>query len=731
MMSKRRLRKKLSSSSLSMQEPGPADLPNHFERRFDERSGRFYFIDHKTRTTSWVDPRDAHIKPLTFEECYESELPFGWETAVDPDVGLYYIDHNTWTTQLEDPRDGVIRHGRFLKTKSNLEAPAYVQPSSRQLKNKLAAAQAELIRLQQEQTDGSTNPHLERQILSAMKKVNDLRKQLSRLKAGEIDLNIHLNQAPVEPSSAVSSRPPSGLSTQSGLTNSDLHRLFQTHDKGLESLSERENLKRSLLETELRRKQEGDIADLRMEMLRMQLEHERSTNQSRLEGDMHGIAAKLESQAQQTEASFRALISQRDQERSKLDETTIKMVSMMKAQEQRELDLTRTLSRVQAEHEATAARLAELERMRQREAAMLKDFVDKGINLEDYVSREALNARLRKLDEEYMRELEATTDVFMPQTKIKEGFDKQAAEIDELRRMIKARDDDGRRKRIWNDNLQTFVEEGRESGRSSPSGRTPRTSPMQPRRGLRRNNTINPIIHVSPAGHEGREHFASRGRSLDDRELLTRRDVSGARRSHTSRAMSESSARELVSPPPSRAPATASYSTTATSPTPRMQDEVDALSQLNTQLEDAEAQAAAKLDRTRRTLEKSRYRDSLSVDQEELTFMLKQGKFRHIDPARGEFEDWMNDAELCRQLKLHQEEFDQLEDARSELQRRIADLQARQRNDPGDLTFDDKLAFFATSSSKSAPTSRPGSATPGQRALIKGSMGVKYDQSFC
>ncbi|XP_068958506.1 protein KIBRA [Petaurus breviceps papuanus] len=78
-------------------------LPEGWEeaRDFD---GKVYYIDHTSRTTSWIDPRDRYTKPLTFADCISDELPLGWEEAYDPQVGGYYIDHNTKTTQIEDPR---------------------------------------------------------------------------------------------------------------------------------------------------------------------------------------------------------------------------------------------------------------------------------------------------------------------------------------------------------------------------------------------------------------------------------------------------------------------------------------------------------------------------------------------------------------------------------------------------------------------------------------------------
>ncbi|OCT88506.1 hypothetical protein XELAEV_18017133mg [Xenopus laevis] len=78
-------------------------LPDGWEEARDV-DGKVYYIDHTSKTTSWIDPRDRFTKPLTFADCIGDELPLGWEECFDPQVGVYYTDHNNQTTQIEDPR---------------------------------------------------------------------------------------------------------------------------------------------------------------------------------------------------------------------------------------------------------------------------------------------------------------------------------------------------------------------------------------------------------------------------------------------------------------------------------------------------------------------------------------------------------------------------------------------------------------------------------------------------
>ncbi|XP_066042022.1 protein WWC2 isoform X3 [Chamaea fasciata] len=83
---------------------GQLPLPDGWEEARDY-DGKVFYIDHNTKQTSWIDPRDRWLtKPLSFADCVGDELPWGWEAAYDPQIGVYYIDHVNQTTQIEDPR---------------------------------------------------------------------------------------------------------------------------------------------------------------------------------------------------------------------------------------------------------------------------------------------------------------------------------------------------------------------------------------------------------------------------------------------------------------------------------------------------------------------------------------------------------------------------------------------------------------------------------------------------
>lgn len=70
-------------------------------------NGRTFFIDHRTKTTTWTDPRTGVAARLPVRGKTDDEigaLPPGWEQRVHVDGRVFFIDHNRRRTQWEDPR---------------------------------------------------------------------------------------------------------------------------------------------------------------------------------------------------------------------------------------------------------------------------------------------------------------------------------------------------------------------------------------------------------------------------------------------------------------------------------------------------------------------------------------------------------------------------------------------------------------------------------------------------
>ncbi|KAF8895481.1 hypothetical protein BD779DRAFT_1499760 [Infundibulicybe gibba] len=119
-----------SASNPTAQAGSYADVPLPLgweERRTPE--GRAYFVDHHTRTTTWVDPRRAPnqtgsvtvTRPPTNTNL--GPLPSGWEMRLTSTGRVYFVDHNTRTTSWDDPRlpthvdDGAPQYKRDYRRK--------------------------------------------------------------------------------------------------------------------------------------------------------------------------------------------------------------------------------------------------------------------------------------------------------------------------------------------------------------------------------------------------------------------------------------------------------------------------------------------------------------------------------------------------------------------------------------------------------------------------------------
>uniref|UniRef100_A0A287AWY9 Membrane-associated guanylate kinase, WW and PDZ domain-containing protein 1 n=1 Tax=Sus scrofa TaxID=9823 RepID=A0A287AWY9_PIG len=114
-------------------------LPENWEMAYTE-NGEVYFIDHNTKTTSWLDPRCLNKQQKPLEECEddegihteeldsELELPAGWEKIEDPVYGIYYVDHINRKTQYENP----VLEAKRKKQLEQQQQPQQQQPQQQQ-----------------------------------------------------------------------------------------------------------------------------------------------------------------------------------------------------------------------------------------------------------------------------------------------------------------------------------------------------------------------------------------------------------------------------------------------------------------------------------------------------------------------------------------------------------------------------------------------------------------------
>ncbi|XP_074901435.1 E3 ubiquitin-protein ligase NEDD4 isoform X1 [Buteo buteo] len=119
--------------------PTSSGLPPGWEERQDEK-GRSYYIDHNSRTTTWIKPvvqtametsQLSAVQSISIgrqpqatssdssqqssqqqPEMEQGFLPKGWEVRHAPNGRPFFIDHNTKTTTWEDPRLKISAHPR-------------------------------------------------------------------------------------------------------------------------------------------------------------------------------------------------------------------------------------------------------------------------------------------------------------------------------------------------------------------------------------------------------------------------------------------------------------------------------------------------------------------------------------------------------------------------------------------------------------------------------------------
>ncbi|CAG9572154.1 conserved hypothetical protein [Leishmania major strain Friedlin] len=86
-------------------------LPDGWEERTDPQTRRTFYVDHKSKTTTWERPQPSVATPPSVANVSSHAsggsamaLPAMWEARVDPRTGrTFYINHETKTTSWERP----------------------------------------------------------------------------------------------------------------------------------------------------------------------------------------------------------------------------------------------------------------------------------------------------------------------------------------------------------------------------------------------------------------------------------------------------------------------------------------------------------------------------------------------------------------------------------------------------------------------------------------------------
>ncbi|OCT83553.1 pleckstrin homology domain-containing family A member 7 isoform X3 [Xenopus laevis] len=92
------------------------------------RDGRVFFIDDRSRSTSWLHPRTG--EPVNSGHMIRSDLPRGWEEGFTEEGGSYFIDHNQRDTTFRHPVTGDISPENFDFDLRDRHSSVMTQPAS-------------------------------------------------------------------------------------------------------------------------------------------------------------------------------------------------------------------------------------------------------------------------------------------------------------------------------------------------------------------------------------------------------------------------------------------------------------------------------------------------------------------------------------------------------------------------------------------------------------------------
>lgn len=178
-------------------------LPDNWEKSRYGNSKRHFFVDHNTKSTTWVDPRTFYLRKHDIHEVVAGELPYGWEESFDQVCGIFYIDHVKQKHFLDGPWEESTKS--FYSTVNQLEEETKrleVQLElERQKKVDLDAAEAKLAELeaekerielqiseiqtkQQEEEDGAALQALGDELSNLNGELENINSQISNDRAG-------------------------------------------------------------------------------------------------------------------------------------------------------------------------------------------------------------------------------------------------------------------------------------------------------------------------------------------------------------------------------------------------------------------------------------------------------------------------------------------------------------------------------------------------------------------
>ncbi|XP_053416873.1 transcriptional coactivator YAP1 isoform X8 [Nycticebus coucang] len=151
----------------SFEIPDDVPLPAGWEMA-KTSSGQRYFLNHIDQTTTWQDPRKAMLSQMNVPaptsppvqqnmmNSASGPLPDGWEQAMTQDGEIYYINHKNKTTSWLDPRlDPRFAMNQRISQSAPVKQPPPLAPQSPQggVLGGSSSNQQQQIRLQQLQME--------------------------------------------------------------------------------------------------------------------------------------------------------------------------------------------------------------------------------------------------------------------------------------------------------------------------------------------------------------------------------------------------------------------------------------------------------------------------------------------------------------------------------------------------------------------------------------------------
>jgi len=216
-------------------------LPDGWEMAVDKGSGRRYFINHNTKTTSWDDPRIPLLREhenmriqlqqkrlaLAGQQPIANlgPLPEGWEQKSTPEGDVYFINHIDKTTTWLDPR-----------VPAHLQKPPTMQHASGLSGNRppppigINSPPSIMAALSAMNNNGITDAALKQQL-----RVQQLQKEREKLRQRQLEIQNQQQRMFCQSNDDLGS--PSNPVTTTGLDpflgNSDCHSRQESADSGL------------------------------------------------------------------------------------------------------------------------------------------------------------------------------------------------------------------------------------------------------------------------------------------------------------------------------------------------------------------------------------------------------------------------------------------------------------------------------------------------------------------